>query len=74
MSTSHVKNTLISAEPRPVADFTVVTPRMSCIASSIGRVIVAIISSPGITPLSTRITTRGKSVCGNTEEASVRAA
>ena len=35
-------------------------PGMFFIASSTGRVIVAIISSAGITPLSMRITTRGK--------------
>ncbi len=66
MSTDHVKKTLISADPRPVADRTLSDPGMSFIASSMGRVIVAIISSAGMTPLSTRITTRGKSVCGNT--------
>ena len=42
-------------------------------ASSIGRGIVAIIWSAGITPLSTRITTRGKAVWGKTEVGSVKA-
>ena len=37
-------------------------------ASSIGLVIVAIISSAGMTPLSIRMMHRGKSVCGKTEE------
>ena len=68
MSTDHVKKTLISAEPRPVAERMLTVPGMSFIASSMGRVIVAIISSAGMTPLSTRITTRGKSVCGKTDE------
>ena len=47
---------------------------MSFIASSMGRVIVAIISSAGITPLSTRITTRGKFVCGKTDDGTWNAA
>ena len=68
MSTDQLKKTLISAEPRPVAERTLTEPGMSFIASSMGRVMVAIISSAGITPLSTRITTRGKSVCGNTDD------
>ncbi len=68
MSTCQLKKTLISAEPRPVAERIVTAPGMSFIASSIGRVMVAIISSPGITPLSTRMTTRGKFVCGNTDD------
>ena len=68
MSTFQLKKTLTSAEPRPVAERTVVTPGMSFIASSMGRVMVAIISSAGMTPLSTRTTTRGKFVWGKTEE------
>ncbi len=44
MSTFQVKKTLISAEPRPVIERIVETPRISFIASSIGRVMVAIIS------------------------------
>src|SRR5262249_18311084 len=43
-------------------------PETSFIASSIGRVMVAIISSAGMTPLSIRMTQRGKFVCGKTEE------
>ncbi len=74
MSVFQSKKTLISAEPRPVAERTVTDPGMSFIASSIGRVIVAIISSAGMTPLSTRTMTRGKSVCGKTEDGSVSAA
>ena len=73
MSTFQVKKTLTSAAPRPVIERIVETPRMSFIASSIGRVMVAIISSAGMTPLSTRMTTRGKSVWGKTEEERVRA-
>ena len=56
MFTCQLKNTFTSALPRPVADRTCTTPGMSFIASSIGRVMVAIISSAGITPLSIRIT------------------
>ena len=67
MSTDQLKNTFTSAEPRPVAERTLTTPGMSFIASSTGRVMVAIISSPGMTPLSIKMTTRGKSVCGKTE-------
>src|SRR5438309_8375387 len=73
MSTDQLKNTFTSAEPRPVTERTFTTPGMSFIASSIGRVTVAIISSPGITPLSIKMTTRGKSVWGNTEEGIVSA-
>ena len=57
-----------------MADFTLTAPGMSFSASSMGRVIVAIISSPGMTPLSTRITTRGKLVWGKTEDARLEAA
>src|SRR5437764_13905053 len=41
---------------------------MSFMASSMGRVTVAIISSAGMTPLSARMTTRGKLVCGKTDD------
>ena len=68
MSVCHVKNTLISAEPRPVAERTETEPGTSFIASSIGRVTSAIISSTGMIPLSTRMTQRGKSVVGNKDE------
>jgi hypothetical protein len=74
MSTCQLKKTLISAAPRPVVERTVTEPGISFIASSMGRVIVAIISSAGITPLSTRITTRGKSVCGKTDDGTWNAA
>src|SRR5438477_11157326 len=73
MSTFQSKKTLISAEPRLVAERIDSTPGMSFMASSIGRVIVAIIWSAGITPLSTRIATRGKAVWGKTEVGSVKA-
>ncbi len=74
MSTRQLKKTLISAEPRPVVERTVMEPGISFIASSIGLVMVAIISSAGITPLSTRMTTRGKFVCGKTEDGTWNAA
>ncbi len=41
--------------------------------SSMGRVMVTIIWSIGITPLSTPMTTRGKSVVGNTAIGMVKA-
>ena len=68
MSACQVKKTFTSAEPRPVAERTNAAPGTSFIASSIGRVMVAIISSAGMTPLSIRMTQRGKFVCGNTDE------
>ena len=68
MSTCQLKKTLTSAEPRPVAERTDTAPGMSFIASSIGRVMVAIISSAGMTPLSMRMTQRGKLVCGKTDD------
>ncbi len=66
MSTFQLKKTLTTLEPRPVLDCMLTTPGASFIASSIGLVIVAIISSAGISPLSTMIVTRGKFVCGKT--------
>src|SRR5579859_4565995 len=68
MFTFQLKKMLIWAEPRAVAERTEVTPGTSFIASSMGRVMVAIISSAGMMPLSTRMTTRGKSVWGNTDD------
>lgn len=68
MSTCQLKKTLISAEPRPVVERIVTEPGMSFIASSMGRVMIAIVSSAGITPLSTRMTRRGKLVCGKTDD------
>src|SRR6266576_3762074 len=73
MSTFQSKKTLMSAEPRAVVERMLVEPGMSFIASSIGLVMVAIISSAGMTPLSMRMTTRGKLVCGKTEEGMVMA-
>src|SRR5690242_8749970 len=67
MFTFHLKKTLTWAEPRAVAERTVVTPGTFFIASSIGRVIVAIISLAGMMPLFTRMTTRGKFVSGYTD-------
>ncbi len=66
MSTRQLKKTLTTLEPRPVLERTLSTPGASFIASSIGLVIVAIISSAGISPLSTMMVTRGKLVCGKT--------
>ena len=68
MSACQLKKTFTSAEPRPVAERTNAAPGTSFIASSIGRVMVAIISSAGMTPLSIRMTQRGKFVCGKTDE------
>src|ERR1017187_2510854 len=68
MSTCQLKKTLICAEPRLVAERTVIAPGMSFITSSIGRVTVAIISSAGMMPLFTMMTTRGKFVCGKTDD------
>ena len=45
MSTDQLKKTFTSADPRPVIERTFTTPGMSFIASSIGRVTVAIIQS-----------------------------
>src|ERR1051325_3930307 len=73
MSTFQSKKTLMSAEPRAVVERILVEPGISFIASSIGLVMVAIISSAGMTPLSMRMTTRGKLVCGKTLEGMVMA-
>ena len=67
MSVDQSKKTFTAAEPRPVVERMLAVPGMFFMASSTGRVIVAIISSAGITPLSISSTTRGKSVCGNTD-------
>ena len=50
---------------------TLTTPGMLFIASSMGRVMVAIISLAGMMPLLTRTTTRGKFVSGNTDDGSI---
>ena len=68
MSTFQLKKTSTTLEPRPVLERMRTTPGASFIASSIGLVTVAIISSAGISPLSIMIVTRGKFVCGNTDE------
>src|SRR5205085_9929672 len=73
ISTFQSKKTLMSAEPRAVVERILVEPGISFIASSMGLVIVAIISSAGMTPLSMRMTTRGKFVCGKTDEGMVMA-
>jgi len=64
MSTSQRKKTLISVEPRAVTDRMAVMPGTMRIASSMGRVTRSIWISTGVMPLSTRMTMRGKSVCG----------
>jgi hypothetical protein len=73
MSTFQLKNKLISAEPRLVIERTSCSPGTLLTASSRGRVTVTIIWSMGITPLSTPITMRGKSVVGNTATGRVNA-
>ncbi len=73
MSTCQSKNRSISADPRLVIERTCCKPGTLFTDSSIGRVMVTIIWSMGITPLSTPITTRGKSVVGNTEIGMVNA-
>jgi hypothetical protein len=67
ISVDQSKKTSTAADPRPVVERMLAVPGMFFMASSTGRVIVAIISSAGMTPLSIRITTRGKSVRGKTE-------
>jgi hypothetical protein len=67
MSTFHEKNRSTSTCPRLVIDCTSSTPCTLFTASSIGRVTVTSIWSIGATPLSTPITTLGKSVDGNTD-------
>ncbi len=57
-----------------MAERTVVTPGTFFIASSIGRVMVAIISLAGMMPLFTRMTTRGKFVSGYTDDGKRNAA
>ena len=73
MSTCQSKNKSISADPRLVMERTCCKPGTLLTDSSIGRVMVTIIWSMGITPLSTPITTRGKLVCGKTEMGMVNA-
>src|ERR1700751_1080350 len=73
ISTFQLKKRLISAEPRLVVERTSSSPGTLLTASSIGRVIVTIIWSMGITPLSTAIRMRGKFVEGNTDTGIVKA-
>ena len=73
VSTSQRKNRSTSAEPRLVMERTCSSPGTLFTASSMGRVTVTIIWSMGITPLSTPISTRGKSVEGNTDTGMVKA-
>src|SRR5579864_2914258 len=73
MSMSQRKYKSISADPRLVMDLTVCSPGTLLTASSIGRVTVTVIWSMGITPLSTAISTRGKSVLGKTDTGIVKA-
>ncbi len=73
MSTFQSKNKSISADPRLVMDRTCCSPSTLLTASSMGLVTVTNIWSIGMTPLSTPITTRGKSVEGNTETGMLKA-
>src|SRR6267142_4711814 len=73
MSTFQSKKTLMSADPRAVVERMFCAPGIPFMASSMGLVMVAIISSAGMTPLSMRMTTRGKLVCGKTEDGMVMA-
>src|ERR1700682_3385121 len=73
MSTFQSKKRSISAEPRLVMDLTFSSPGTLFTASSRGRVMVTIIRSIGITPLSTAIKIRGKLVAGKTATGTVKA-
>src|SRR5215469_2288237 len=73
MSVPQLKLTLMMAAPREVDERTVVTPGMLFMASSMGRVMVAIISLAGMMPLFTVTTMRGKFVSGKTDDGVVRA-
>src|SRR6516164_6007114 len=66
ISTFQLKNRSTSAEPRLVTERTLSNPSTLFTANSIGLVMVTIIWSMGITPLSTPTMMRGKSVSGNT--------
>ena len=68
MSTSQRKNTLISVDPRAVTERIVVIPGTMRMVSSMGRVTRSIWISTGVMPLSTRMTIRGKSVCGENRD------
>ena len=73
MSTPQLKKRSISADPRLVVDLTSSSPGTLFTASSTGRVIVTIIWSMGVTPLSTARTIRGKLVVGKTETGILKA-
>src|SRR5215469_10479474 len=73
MSVPQLKLTLTMAAPRPVEERTLVTPGMLFMASSMGRVMVAIISLAGMMPLLIVTTMRGKFVSGKTEDGVLRA-
>ena len=73
MSTFQSKKRSISADPRLVMERTFCSPGTLFTASSRGRVMVTIIWSIGITPLSTPINTRGKFVAGKTSTGTVKA-
>src|SRR5438270_1831305 len=73
ISTFQSKNKSTSAEPRLVIERTCCRPGTLFTASSSGRVMVTIIWSMGITPLSTPTMMRGKSVVGKTETGIVNA-
>jgi hypothetical protein len=73
MSTSQRKNRSTSADPRLVMERTSSRPGTLLTVSSIGRVMVTIIWSMGITPLSTPIRMRGKFVAGKTDTGMVKA-
>src|SRR6266446_4733895 len=64
MSTLQSKNKLTSEEPREVFDLMRWMPGIPFIASSMGRVTETNVWVAGATPLSTIMTTRGKSVVG----------
>src|ERR1700730_3179228 len=73
MSTFQSKKRSISAEAWLVMDLTFSIPGTLFTASSRGRVMVTIIWSIGITPLSTAIKIRGKLVAGKTATGTVKA-
>jgi hypothetical protein len=73
MLTRQLKNRFTSAEPRLVTERTFSRPGTVRTACSIGRVIATSICSIGVTPLSTPMMMRGKSVVGNTATGSVSA-
>src|SRR5438093_12978975 len=73
MSTFQSKKRSISAEPRLVMERTCCNPGTLLTASSRGRVMVTIIWSIGMTPLSTPMTIRGTFVAGKTAIGMVKA-